>query len=317
MTAVVATELRFEAPGEGSWALDAVHFPRPATRYWSEMHPVALMRGFRDFTRYYGMVIDGLAYHYVNGFAYTSIRPATEEQVPARLRRAEEVFEGRLWRDQLREWDATFKPGSIKRHRELQSVSPDELSDRDLSAYLTRCREHHIEMIYQHMRFTGAAMVPIGDLLVHAVEWTGIPPAELLSMMRGAAPVSGGASSELGRMIAAFRADTAARELLDSDGDPGQVLSDLCALDDETGEAVSAYIDLVGYRLLDGFDISGRYALLDTSSPTPCCVPSALRWQAASEEHRKRRSMPGLPMSAATSPNSIAKSSTNCSARPG
>jgi pyruvate,water dikinase len=62
-------------------------------------------------------------------------------------------------------------------------------------------------------------------------------------------------------MIAAFRADTAARGLLHSDGDPGQVLSDLCALHGEAGNAVSAYIDLVGYRLLDGFDISGRYAL--------------------------------------------------------
>jgi rifampicin phosphotransferase len=260
-TVASATELRFEAPGPGSWTLDAVHFPRPATRYWSEIHPEALGRGFREFTRYYGMLIDGLAYQYVNGFAYSSIRPAAEEEVPARLARAEEVLDKKLWRDQLRDWDETFKPASIKRHRELQSVDPDELSDEHLAAYLTRCREHHIEMIYQHMRHTGAAMVPIGDLLVHAVDWTGVPPAEVLSMMRGAAPVSAGASSELGRMIAAFKADPAARERLESEGDPAQVLSELRALDGETGEAVSAYLDLTGYRLLDGFDISGRYAL--------------------------------------------------------
>src|SRR5687767_9746395 len=30
------TELRFEPPGPGSWGLDPVHFPRPATRYWME-----------------------------------------------------------------------------------------------------------------------------------------------------------------------------------------------------------------------------------------------------------------------------------------
>jgi pyruvate,water dikinase len=116
-------------------------------------------------------------------------------------------------------------------------------------------------MIYQHMRHTGAAMVPIGDLLVHAVEWTGVPPSQLLSMMRGAAPVSAGASSELVRMIEAFKSDPRARELLDSDGDPAQILADLRNLDGEAGEAVSAYLDLTGYRLLDGFDISGRYAL--------------------------------------------------------
>jgi rifampicin phosphotransferase len=79
--------------------------------------------------------------------------------------------------------------------------------------------------------------------------------------MRGASPVSAGASAELARLIAAFEADAQARELLASDDDPGQVLAALCALDGETGEAVSGYLDLVGYRLLDGFDISEPYAL--------------------------------------------------------
>lgn len=254
-------ELQFEAPGPGSWTLDAVHFPRPVTRYWSEMHPDALARGFSEFARFYGMLIDKLVYSYLNGFPYRSIWPVPEEEVPSRMRRAEEVFEGRLWREQLREWDDTFKPASIKRHRELQAVNPDELSDEDLVAYLTRCREHHREMVYQHMRFTGAALVPISDLLVHALDWTDAPPTELLSMMRGAAPVSAGASSELERMVAAFKADDAARALLESDGDPGQLLAGLSSLDNEVGQAVSAYLELTGYRLLDGFDISGRYAL--------------------------------------------------------
>jgi pyruvate,water dikinase len=39
------------------------------------------------------------------------------------------------------------------------------------------------------------------------------------------------------------------------------VLDKLRSLGNEVSEAVSAYLDLVGYRLLDGFDISGRYAL--------------------------------------------------------
>jgi Glycosyl transferase family 2 len=40
--------------------------------------------------------------------------------------------------------------------------------------------------------------------------------------------------------------------------DPGRVLQALCSLE---GTGVSAYLDLVGYRLLDGFDISEPYAL--------------------------------------------------------
>ncbi len=225
------------------------------------MHPAPFSRGFREFAGYYGMVIDGLETAYINGFAYNTMRPAPDEEIPQRFQRAEQVFADKLWRAQLRDWDETFKPASIRTHRELQSVDPDALSDEELCAYLTRCREHHIEMIFQHMRHTGAAMIAIGDLLAHAGDWTGVPPAELLGMMRGAAPVSAGVSGELEDLITAVKADPAARELLDSDGEPGQVLEQLRGLDSDTGRAVSAYLDLTGYRLLDGFDISGRYAL--------------------------------------------------------
>ncbi len=83
--------------------------------------------------------------------------------------RAEEVFAGKLWREQLREWDDSVKPSSIAAHREMQAVDPDALSDEELAAYLTRCREHHRAMIAQHMRFTAAAMIPTGDFLAHVV----------------------------------------------------------------------------------------------------------------------------------------------------
>ena len=225
------------------------------------MQPEPFQRGFREFTRYYGMLIDTLDYAYLNGFAYRSIVPVPEPEVPERFERAEQVFENKLWRDQLREWDETFKPMSIRTHLELQAVDPDELSDEQLAAYLTRCRDHHAEMIYQHMRHTGAAMVAIGDFLVHVGDWTGLPPADVLGLMRGAAPVSAGASAELERLQTAIATDPAAQQLLDSDDDPGEVLGRLRSLDGDAGSAAAAYLDLVGYRLVNGFDISNPFAL--------------------------------------------------------
>jgi phosphohistidine swiveling domain-containing protein len=256
-----ASQLRFEAPGPGSWAIDAVHFPRPVTRYWAETHPEPFTRGFSDFTRFYGMLLSHLDYRYINGFCYQSIVPVAESEAPERFRRAEEVFEKKLWREQLREWDETFKPRAIAIHRELQAIDPDALSDEELAAYLERCRDHHAAMIYQHMRFTGAPSVPTGDFLAHVGDWTGLPPAELLDLLRGAAPVSAGASAELERLRAAVAGGPAARRLLESGDDPAGVLEALRSLEGEAGEAASGYLDLVGYRLLDGFDISGRYAL--------------------------------------------------------
>ena len=256
-----AAEFRFEPPGPGSWELDPVHFPRPVTRYLTETHPEPFRRGVQDFTRFYGMLIDGLEYKSVNGFLYRTVHPAAPEEIPARFRRAEEVFQKKLWREQLRDWDETVKPASIKAHRELQAVDPDALSDEELIAYLTRCRRHHADMIAQHMRHTAGAVVSTGDFLAHVGGWTGLAPAELLDLMRGASPVSSGASAELERLIAAMGKDPRARTLLASKGDPARVLDDLCSLDGEAGAAMTAYLGLVGNRLLDGFDISEPRAI--------------------------------------------------------
>jgi len=231
------------------------------TRYFEETHPPAFKRGTNDFARFYGLLIDGLQIAYVNGFGYNQMLPAPDAEVPERYQRAEQVFAQKLWREQLREWDENCKPSSIARHRELQAVSPDALSDAELVDYLTRCRDHHSAMITQHMRFTAGAVLPTGDFLAHVGDWTGLPPSELLGLMRGSTVVSAGGSDQMERLKRAFAQDPAAREVLASDGDPAQVLAGLRGLGDEAGAAVSGYLDLVGNRLIDGFDIAEPSAL--------------------------------------------------------
>jgi phosphohistidine swiveling domain-containing protein len=257
----MAEPMTFEAPGPGSWGLDPVHFPRPVTRYWAAMHPDAFKRGTHDFAEYYGMVIDGLETQYVNGFAYNRTLPAPEEEIPARFARADEVFAKKVWRDQLREWDEQVKPASIATHREIQSVAPDSLGVDELVAYLHRCADHHAAMITQHMRFTASAVIPTGDFLAHVGTWVGVAPAELLGLMQGAAPVSAGGSDELEQLTSMVGSNSAAVKLLQSDGSPADVLAALRDLGGAAGSAVSNYLDVVGYRPLDGFDISEPAAL--------------------------------------------------------
>jgi pyruvate,water dikinase len=182
--------------------------------------------------------------------------PAPDAEIPQRFQRAEQVFAQKLWREQLRDWDETRKPAAIARHRALQAIDPDALSDAELVAYLTQCRDHHAAMIAQHMGFTAGAVVPTGDFLAHAGDWTGLPPSELVGLLRGAAVVSAGGSDEIERLKTAFAADAAARAILESDGDPAQVLARLRALGGEAGAALGGYLDLVGNRLIDGFDIA-------------------------------------------------------------
>jgi pyruvate,water dikinase len=231
------------------------------TRYFQETHPPSFKKGTNDFARFYGLLIDGLKIGYVNGFGYRQVLPAQETEIPGRFQRAEQVFAQKLWREQLRDWDENRKPSSIATHRELQAVNPDALSDAELVAYLKRCRDHHSAMIAQHMRFTAGTLIPTGDFLAHAGDWTGLPPSELLGLMRGSAEVSSGGSDEMERLKGAFAKDPAAREILASGGDPAQVLANLRSLKGEAGAAVSGYLDLVGNRLVDGFDIAEPTAL--------------------------------------------------------
>jgi pyruvate,water dikinase len=237
------------------------------TRYFQEAHPPAFKKGTNDFARFYGLLIDGLDMGYVNGFGYRAVAPAPQAEIPARFQRAAQVFPKKLWREQLREWDEKCKPASIATHRELQAVNADALSDADLVSYLKRCGDHHAAMITQHMRFTAGAILPTGDFLAHAGDWTGLPHSELLGLMRGSAEVSSGGSDEMQRLKRALVGNKDARKILDSGGDPAKALASLRGLGGEAGAAVSAYLDLIGNRIIDGFDIA---------EPTALEVPDAL-----------------------------------------
>jgi phosphohistidine swiveling domain-containing protein len=65
----------------------------------------------------------------------------------------------------------------------------------------------------------------------------------------------------MARLKEAFAGDAPARQILESTDDPAQLLARLRALGGETGAAVTGYLDLVGHRLIDGFDIAEPTAL--------------------------------------------------------
>jgi pyruvate,water dikinase len=80
--------------------------------------------------------------------------------------------------------------------------------------------------------------------------------------MRGWTPVSAGRSDELDQLVEAIRDDRGAETLLCANGDDAeQALAQLRALPGRAGSAVAAYLDSVGYRLLDGHSVGEPYAL--------------------------------------------------------
>ncbi|HYX88260.1 MAG TPA: PEP-utilizing enzyme [Gaiellaceae bacterium] len=290
----VVTENAFAPPRPGVWFLDLTHFTRPVTRFHAELFPEQMIAGFSESLRRYGSLLAYLDLAFINGFFYYCPRPvgAPEDvghpprevwdelaqnhpDIRERLRTSASALERRLWREDLERWDSEVKPAAIRAHLELLAVEPAALSTDDLLAYLERCRENQKRGAYLHHLFNMPALVPVGDFLAQAREWTGRPGAELLGLLQGANPDPLGADAELARLVAAVQEDPAASSVLDSAGEPGEVLAGLRSLRGETGPAAAAYIDRVGYRPVNGEDV-GEPCVLELPELIVGAIRSAL-----------------------------------------
>jgi pyruvate,water dikinase len=265
------TATEFRAPDASSWELDPVHYPRPVTRFHAELYPAPFARGFAVGLERHGMLLRTREFAFIHGFAYLTSRMVEPEEIPARLTIVSKIWEERPWREDLRVWDEEVKPAAIRANRALQEVDPTTLDRAQMIHHLALCRTHIEEMVFQHLRFTVASSLPVGDFIAHATRWTGLPPGEPLALLRGSSPVSAGVSMEMDRLVAAMRKHRDARALLAAGAD-GAALDRLRREPGEVGAAASAWLDLVGYRLIDGQEIGDRYAL-----EMPSLLVSALR----------------------------------------
>ena len=272
------TELEFHPPGPGSWSLDKGHVPRPATRFHHEAVPEVFGEAFARMFARYGIPAHTNRQVLLHGFCYTQLEPLAGDDFGARAAAAEEAIATRLWRLDLRRWDEEVKPASIARHLELAAIDVDGLDDDGLCDHLQTCAEHVRRMIAQHHEFNGATMVPLGDFLAHAMDWTGLSTAVLLELFAGASPASRGDCPELAAVREALADDPGADAILRGGGDAGDVLARLRgeALP-ATATALERWLALVGHRIVDGFDVDQPRAIERPSVLLSCLRRSTER----------------------------------------
>ena len=257
----------FQAPGPGTWELDAAHFSKPTSKFQTENHPKSLNEGFAEGCRRYGLLIEGLKMEFCNGFAYITVVPAPADEIAARIETAKNVFQTKLWRKDLEEWDTKVKPASIQTHGALLAEDPSQMTDSALASYIDRCRENLKYMVKQHHQFSITGIFAIGDFMAHVASWTDHPLGDFLALTRGAAPESAGSFHELDALADAIRDDSAAKELIDSDLSSAEVLDEMKAMQGPVGDATRGYLSVIGNRLLNS---------LDTGQPAAIEVPDAL-----------------------------------------
>lgn len=272
--------VEFKAPGPGVWELEQTHFGRPASRLMTEVAPANLSRGFGEGTRRYGLLLDTLKMAFVNDFAYAKFCPVGAPENAAgpppravftlmtwlhpemrrRINAGASVFERKLWREDLKRWDTEYKPDSIARNQGLQRTRIEELGDAAFVAHLESTIANAGEMIYRHHIFTVPCIFPVGHYLAQVQQWTGLPSGEVLGLLKGAAPVSRGvAASELDDLQSALaeRGITAAQ----FGGRPATDVLDSLRAMEGIGDLLQAYLDVVSYRVMTGYDVADKYAL--------------------------------------------------------
>lgn len=272
----------FQPPGPGAWTLDTDRFPRPATRFVMELFPRPARRGFEEATAEYGLLLDHIQWAFVHRWAYLSPRPvpplAETTRQPSRqawdqlvdstvvlrdrLATSARAFDATRWRRDIRWWDEQVKPAIRRGHDELAAVEPTALEVHELAAHLDHCRTNLWNSIYYHHRLNVAPVIPVGDFLAHAQQWTGHPAGELLALVQERGPASP-AAPELVRLADALRADTAASDRVFADDEPASVLAFLRTREGPVGRAATTYLALAGDCSLGGGSDVGEPRLVE------------------------------------------------------
>ncbi|MEH2083595.1 MAG: PEP-utilizing enzyme [Nostoc sp.] len=282
MNQQITVELeKFVPPSPGAWELESTHVPRPLSRWLAPIFVPAYMRGFKATGAQYGSLLDYIEVVTINGFMYICPRivgvPKKAKETPPyliyklsnwlnpevrkRIKRAGEVFEKKLWREDVKLWDKECKPALVKKNLALQAVDPEKLSTEDLISHLNACKEAMSEAIYYHHRFNNCAMTPLGDFLVYAQKWTGLPTHKLLELMQGYSPVSAGAMAELERLAQVVRQHPETLDQLKSNLQPEEILRSLQQSSPEIASATNDYLNLAGMRVITGYDVADLRAI--------------------------------------------------------
>jgi pyruvate,water dikinase len=181
-------------------------------------------------------------------------------EVRRRVQGAEKVFRDRVWRQDVERWDREWRPRLAAMAQPLLAEDLAGAPDAQLADHMRRATELVRHAIYTHHRLNFCALLPVGNFLIHAMEWTGLPAGELLQTMRGLSPVSAGALDELTALRQALVQTPDALTLLNSGRPDAEIIAQLQARQDRVGAAARAYVDVVGLRILGGYDVADRHA---------------------------------------------------------
>jgi pyruvate,water dikinase len=255
----------FEAPGPGTWELDATHRGR---RPISPILRDTLMReaadGFTAVAEGYGLPLAAVRAELVNGCLYirpigigegdkpSAMPPAWIMKVMTRVhpelrrrnRAAARAWQDKRWRREVDDWFDHERPTVVATNLEFQRVDVTALDDRALVDQVRARLAHFGTQARRNMETHGGDLIPAGDFLAHCRHW-GITDAEATALLAGSSPATT-ATAVLLAPVAKAIADA---------GTAPDSIEGVRALGTEAGAAVDAWYEQHAWRIVTTDDI--------------------------------------------------------------
>ena len=283
--------LEWKIDSKGVWEIDRAHFSTPVSGWFRELMGPSFGKGFAECTERVGLLLSHFDFRFPNGLPYMQpvivgaprgakglppkpifkLLCALHPAMRKRLKTLATAFERKPWLADVARWENEIRPAATALHLELQKTDAAALDDAALAAWLTKLYDNAFEQYVNHHRFTVSSMLPVGDYIAHCEDWTGLDAGTLLQAVRQPKGVTTVAGQQLDAAVKAIGADARAAALLDLP-DPAAALRALAAYGGEVGEALGAYLEMTGRRLVTGYDFVDLTAI-----EMPALIVRALR----------------------------------------
>lgn len=259
------TALNFEAPGPGTWELDATHRGRrPLTPFVRDTLVREVEQGGVVLVERYGLPLERIKSALVHGCLYLrpvglgeGKKPKPAPPVPImkliarlhpemrrRTRTATAVWSERRWRQEVDAWFATERAAVTAQNVEFQCVDLTALDDEALLTQVHALLQHFATQARLNFEHHGADLMPVGDFLAHCRSWD-IADGDAAALLRGASP----ASIETAELLR-----PAARAIAEAQVKPDSIDA-VRALGPAAAEAVDRWLELHAWRIVTTDDI--------------------------------------------------------------
>ena len=246
-----------EYAGYGRWARNTTHFPGGISPHLWELFIPAHHEGTNIGFRRYGCAIERFDFARFRGRIYVRLCPVEDARdLACRCTVAEEAMTTKLWR---RDRDAWPSIGTSFRDR-LLAFARQPLSDWNPNTHLDRLRalrQIFIEGVIQHFSQQPASMFTVGGWVRDTCEWTGAATSEALSILRNSSGESTEYVRAIMRLAEKIDGSSAGSVLVrDQTIDASKRLERLRSISLEIRDAIDAYLNEYGDRVVTGFDLT-------------------------------------------------------------